>query len=397
VSSSLERKRLDVVDRLRLRGSDALETIVTYLRSSMDMARTRDAQLALGWREVASACLDCGLLAIEQGDEWSGPIPPIVVVQERRAARNGIDLPTSMARYATAYRIAWNYVLEELSCSDISEQDRMLVARQVSTASLSLLTRLLAEVANVHVGELKHSLRRSARNDGWLARRILAGEPVDEREIDYDFDAEHVGLIVWGETAAKATTTLANRLRYQSWIISNDDGTVWAWLASSHGCSAEDIAQALDAHPEVSAAIGKPAPELAGFRDTHGLAQAAYRVAMLSGQRLTYYADVAREARALQDPLHARWLIRSYVTPITEHRDGAMLRKTLETFYDTAHNMDKAARLLNFDWHTVRRHLDKVGDIIDRPLQACHAEMELALSLARLHEGADEDINSPRP
>ena len=155
MSSSLERRRPGVVDRLRLRHQDALETVVTYLLSSTaDMVGAHDVQLALGWREVASACLDCGLLAIEQGDEWSGPIPPIVVVQERRAARNGIDLPTSMAHYTTAYRIAWNYVLEELSSSDISEQDRMLVARQASTASLSLLTRLLAEVTNVHLGEL---------------------------------------------------------------------------------------------------------------------------------------------------------------------------------------------------------------------------------------------------
>jgi hypothetical protein len=114
-NSSLEGKRLDVVDRLRLRRQDALETVVTYLHSSMtDRAGTCDVQLTLGWREVASAGLDCGLLAIEQGGEWTGPIPPVVVVQGRRAARNEIDLPTSMARYATVFRIAWNYVLEEL-------------------------------------------------------------------------------------------------------------------------------------------------------------------------------------------------------------------------------------------------------------------------------------------
>jgi GGDEF-like domain len=396
MSRSLVAMRLAVVERLRARRQHALETIVTYLHSAArDTAGTHDVQLSLGWREVASACLDCGLLAIEQGDEWAGPIPPIVVVQERRAAHNGIDLPTSMTRYATAYRIAWNHVLEELGSSDISEHDRMLVARQASTASLSLLTRLLAEVANVHLGELKHGLRSSARNDGRLARRILAGEPVDVREIDYDFDAEHVGLIAWGEVAAKAITTIADRLRYESWIISNDDGTIWAWLASSRGCSIEDIARALDTHPKVSAAIGKPAPELAGFRDTHGLAQAAYRVARLSGQRLTHYADVAREARALQDPLHARWLIRSYVTPIMEHREGATLRKTLEAFYDVAHNVDKTAKLLNADWHTVRRHLDRVGDTIGCPLLAFHAEIELAFSLVRLYERAEG--SSPHP
>jgi GGDEF-like domain/PucR C-terminal helix-turn-helix domain len=394
MSRSLVAVRLDVVERLRTRRQHALETVVTYLHSAARAtAGTHDVQLSLGWHEAASACLDCGLLAIEQGDEWTGPIPPVVVVQERRAARNGIDLSTSIARYTTAYRIAWSYVLEELGYSDISEEHRMLVARQASTASLSLLTRLLTDVADVHLGALKQDSRRSALNDGWLARRILAGEPVDVREINYDFDAEHVGLIAWGKVASKAIATVSDRLRYQSWIISNDDGTVWAWFASSRGCSSDDIAQALDLHPKVSAAIGRPAPELAGFRDTHGLAQAAYRVAKLSGQRLTHYTDVAREARALQDPLHARWLIRSYVTPIITHREGVTLRKTLETYYNAAQNVDKAARLLSSDWHTVRRRLDRVGAIIGSQLPALHSEMELALRLARLYEGANRDIN----
>ena len=121
-------------------------------------------------------------------------------------------------------------------------------------------------------------------------------------------------------------------------------------------------------------------------------------MAKLSGQRLTLYADVAREARALQDPMHARWLIRNYVTPIMEHREGAALRKTLETFYDAAQNVDKAAKLQKSDWHTVRRHLDKVGDIIGCQLATVHAEMELALSLVRLHEGAVTNTNhSPGP
>lgn len=396
MSSSLERKLQDVVDRLRLRRQDALETVVTYLDSSTDMARTHDVQLALGWREVASACLDCGLLAIEQGDEWSGPIPPIVVVQERRAARNGIDLPTSMARYITIYRLAWDFVLEEFGCCDISDGDRTLVLRRVSMATMSLLTQLLAEVTRVHVSELKYSMRTSTQNNAGLVRRILAGERVNGDEIRYDFDAEHICVIGWGEGAAKTLAGIADRMGYQRWIVSNDDGTVLAWLGTSRGCMTADIKGALGnaTCASVFAAIGAPAEGLVGFRDTHGLAQAAYLVAQLSRERITVYADVAREARALQDPLHTKWLMRTYITPVLEHDNGASLLRTLEKFYEVAHVVDKAAKLLGIGRHTVERHLDKVGEIIGRELQTCHAEMELALRLTQLHDESSKSTQS---
>jgi hypothetical protein len=396
---SLEQERLDLVERLRLRRPEALEAVVTYMqRSAPDLTRVRDAQLDLGWREVASACLDCGLLAIEQGDEWSGPIPPIVVVQERRAVRNGIDLSMGVVRYMAAYGLVWDFILEELGYSDISDRDRTLVLREASMATMSLLTQVLAELTDVHLGELKLGMRTSAQNDARLVRRILAGERVNEREIDYDFDAEHVGVIGWGEGAAKALTAVADRLGYQRWVVSNDDRTVWVWLGTSRSCVVADIKEALDSdtYALVFAAIGEPASKIAGFRDTHGLAQGAYLVAQLSRQRITRYADVAREARALQDPLHARWLMRTYVTPVVEHHDGATLLKTLEKFYEAARTVDKTAKLLGIGRHTVERYLDKVGEIIGRELRTCHAEMEAALRLAQLHDGSGASTESPR-
>lgn len=356
---SLEQVRLDVVERLRLRRPEALEAVVAYMLSSVsDPDGVRDAQLTLGWREVAGACLDCGLLAIEQGEEWSGPIPPIVVIQERRAVRDGIDLSVSVARYITAYRLAWDFVLEEFGYGNISDRDRTLVLRWASMATMPLLTQLLAEVTQVHFSQLKHGMRTSAQNNARLARRILAGERVNADEIDYDFDVEHIGVIGRGEGAVKALAGVADRLGYQRWIVANDDGTVWAWLGTSRGCVAADIKEALSNNTcaSVFAASGEPAVRLAGFRDTHGLAQAAYLVSQLSRERITQYADVAREARALQEPLHVKWLMRTYITPVAEHQDVAMLLRALEKFYEAGRVVDKAAKLLGIGRHTVERY-----------------------------------------
>jgi DNA-binding PucR family transcriptional regulator len=162
---------------------------------------------------------------------------------------------------------------------------------------------------------------------------------------------------------------------------------------------AADIKEALssDTCASVFAAIGDPAAGLAGFRDTHGLAQAAYLVAQLSHERITQYADIAREARALQDPLHAKWLMRTYITPVVEHHDGATLLRTLEKFYEAGRVVDKAAKLLGIGRHTVERHLDKIGEIIGRELRTCHTEIELALRLVQLHDGSSESPESSWP
>ncbi|MHB2000602.1 MAG: helix-turn-helix domain-containing protein [Solirubrobacteraceae bacterium] len=384
----LEQWRLEWAGRLRSRSPEVLDAVATYVRGAVSVSGTRNAQLELGWREVMSACVECGLLAIEQGEEWIGPLPPAVVAQEHRAVDEGVELATSLACYLNAYWLAWDFVLDELARSKLSEGERMLVLRRISATTGSLLARLLAEVTNAHFDKLKHRASTSGWRNASLARRILAGKHVSEHELDYDLETEHVGLIAWGEGTRTAIAAIAERLGYQQWIVTNEDGTVWAWLGSRRACSAAEIERALsrDLHAGVFAAIGEPVSKASGFRETHGLAQAAYLVAQLSRQRITRYADVAREARALQDPMHSEWLIRTYVTPIVEHRSGAALRKTLEMFYEAAHKVDSASRLLGIDRHTINRRLDKVADIIGRPLPSCHSDIELALSLARLKE-----------
>lgn len=376
---------LDVVRRLRLRRAAAIERLAIFLRSAWSASSAgSDEQLLAGLPDLVAACLDTGLLAIELGEQWRGPIPPIVSIHERRALASGIDLSTSLNAYTDTHTQLCNAIVQEIFAAELDDATRTVVLQRAFAATQSLFARMLSEVVSVHFDALRQSMSTSARSQAHAARRILAGEPADVPELDYDFQVEHVGVIAWGESPQRALAGVAARLGYRCWIV-DDDGLHWAWLGASRGCEAGEVERALCSYPGVFAAIGDSAQGPQGFRETHGYAQSAYRVAQLSGQRITLYAEVAEEARALQDPLHARWLARTYFTPIAEHRDAATLLSTLQRFYEAARNMDKAARSLgNVDRHTVKRRLEKASRIIGCDLRDHHNHMELALRLARL-------------
>jgi hypothetical protein len=369
------------------------------LSSVSDPAGEGDAQFVSGQREVLSACLDCGLLAIEDGEEWSRLTPPIVVIQERRAVRNGVGLTNRMDRYLAAYQRAWDFVLEEVGHSSIPDRHRMMLLREASRAAASLLTSLLREVTDVHFGELRRGTQTRAQRLAELVRKILAGEPVDVRELDYDFDVEHVGMIATGVDAEKALNALVKRFGRQLLAVPQDDGTVWAWLGGRPNLSAADIGLHLrdGAYANMAVVIGRPAAAIAGFRQTHRLAQAARLVARRGLQRITLYDDVELAAHAVHDDAFAISLVEKYIAWLDRDPHGAMLRQTLKAFFDAGRNEGKAAKVLGRHRHTVERRLDRVEKIIGRPLYTCYAAVEVALMLAELEDHSGESTESPWP
>jgi hypothetical protein len=343
-------------------------------------------QFVLGWREVISACLDCGLLAIEHGQDWAGPIPPIVFVQARRAVRNGVELAVALDRYRAVYQAAYDFVLEEVEASEVPEPHRAILLREASAATTALLIRVLTETTHVHIGELKHGVQTSAQRHDELVLRVLAGRRVDHKELDYDLGTEHLALIASGTGAARGLTVLAERAGRRLLSVEQDDGMVWAWLGGLTRLAADAVVRYLPngAYADVAFAVGRPASGMAGFRRTHRQAQSALLVAQHWSQRITLYDDVELLAHALQDDDYATSLIETYITPLDGEHHGAVLRKTLEAFCEVGYNEEKAADLLNVHRHTVQRHLRRIEKLADRQFDTHQVELGAALRLAQM-------------
>jgi hypothetical protein len=395
----IERERIDLADRLRLRLAEALDAILAYMLSSIpESAGKQDRRYVSGWREVIRACLECGLLAIEHGEDWAGPVPAISLAQARRGARNGVELAVVLDRHRAVYQIAWDFVLEEIAASKTPEPHRTILLREVSVAAAALLARLLTEVTQAHAEEIERGVQSSAQRREQLVRRALSGRHVDRRELDYDLEGEHLALIATGMGATRALKVLAQGTGRRLLLLEQDDGTVCAWLGGpTRLLPAVLVRHVLNgAHADVTFAVGPPARGLPGFRRTHRLAQATLLVARNWPQRITLHEDVRLLAHALQDEDYAMSLIDMYIAPLEGARDQAALRETLTAFYEVGRDEEKAARSLEVHRHTVQRRLRRVEGLIGCPLDGHHGEMNAALKLAEASDGPGRSVGLRR-
>lgn len=366
--------------------------ILTLIRGdSGDGTSGEDAQFGLGQRDVVAACLRCWLMAIERGGRWSGPVPPEVDVQARSAVHNGVSLSTVLARYMAAQELVWGIVIQEVQAlDDATTRKDLLVGAWASTASL--FACLLCAAAEAHTSESEERRKTRKRRDDECVLGLLAGRPgIDLRGIDYDFDGYHLGLIASGAGAGNALRLLAKQLGYGLWLMERENGSVWVWLGSRSLISTTNVEQCfLDGlHRDVKLVGGRVEPTVKGFSLTHKQAKAALRVAHRRPQPVTWYDDIERVALAIQNDELAQSMIARWITPILNEHNGPDLLKTLQTYFACAQSQSRAADALPADRHTVKSHLDHIGELFGQALQTCAAELEHALQVYELWKGDD--------
>jgi sugar diacid utilization regulator len=223
---------------------------------------------------------------------------------------------------------------------------------------------------------------------------LLAGDAsLDAAELDYEFAAWHLGLVITGARADVAARTLAAGLSRQVLVVVRGDDSVWAWLGGHERLAVEDVERYLSAGVlgDVSLAAGEPRQGLEGWRLTHHEAQAARLVMLRHPQPLTRACDVVLLAAVLRDDPMADSLRATYLAPLDEHGDsGLVLRETLRAYFAAGFNAATAAAAMEVDRHTVQRRLRKVEEALGRLLHTCHAELQVALSLEELDSRSGE-------
>ncbi len=388
---TLQEFRLELVERLRARSGEIEEAIFSHVQTLSDPAEIEDAEYSAGLRATVAEAVGYALVSIEQGEDWSEPIPSPVALQARRAARNGIGLDTVLRRYAAGDRLLAEFITEE--GSDLPNP----VLRQVLRAQGPQVDRMMAAVAAEYMGETELMRRSPSQRVAERVQRLLAGDsPLDAAELEYEFDAWHLGLVVIGSRADVAARTLAAGLSRQVLVVLRGDDSAWAWLGGRDKLAVADIDRYLSAGVlgDVSLAIGEPRYGLEGWRLTHDEAHAARRVMLRRPQPLTRARDVVLLSAVLSDDSLARSLWRTYLEPLDGPGDaGIELRETLRAYFAAGFNAATAAAAMEVDRHTVQRRLRKVEEALGRTLHACHAELQVALSLEELE--AEPSLNAP--
>ncbi|HEV3071963.1 MAG TPA: helix-turn-helix domain-containing protein [Solirubrobacteraceae bacterium] len=279
------------------------------------------------------------------------------------------------------YSLLGELVVQEVERNDLLDQ--LAVLRDVLKRQTQLLDRLSESVANAYMTELGATEHSPETRRAELVRRLLAGIPVDSIELDYNIDAEHIGLIASGIAAAHTVRTLAARLDCQLLSVARGD-IVWAWLGGNLRLANADIERRLTSEElvGVSLALGEPAQGLTGWRLTHKQAQAALRIAVRRPQNFTWHADVALEAFAMQDETIARSFIDFYLSPLDGRRcSGAVLRAALREYFAAGRNATAASAALNVSRRTLRNYMAILEETLGPLLDTRQAELELALRL----------------
>jgi hypothetical protein len=380
-NGSLAEVRAVLAERLRGRLGEIEGAVATRVYSIADPREVADPAYLQGLKEAVGAAVEYRLAVLEAGERHARAVPAVLLAQARLDARDGVSLDTVLRRYYAGSTLFGDFLVEEAERAGVSGS----VLRDLLREQATLGDRLLAAVSEEHAREAKVRPLSTADRQRELVKRMLAGELVDHSEIDYEFDAQHLGLMAKGEGAEEVVRGLAKGLDRRLLSGRREEEPVWAcWLGGRRELTAEEALQALaGAVPDgVVVTVGEPAEGLAGWRFSHLQAKAALPVAERQGQRVLRYADVAVLASISRDDLLADSLRQLYLAPLEQTRDGGKVaRETLRAFFAADRNVSSTAAALGVDRRTVRNRLRSIEELLGRPLQGSLADLEIALRL----------------
>jgi hypothetical protein len=393
----LDEIRTELAGQLRKRSAEIEDVVFTRVRALSEAAEGEDPEYRAGLRATVAEVVDYALVSIELGEDWAGPIPVAAAAQARMAARAGIRLDTVLRRYAAGDRLIGEFIMDE------AEHLPTEIVREILRGQGPHVDRLMADVANEYMQEWELVRRSPAQRVAERVQRLLVSDaPLDAASLDYEFDAWHLGLIVAGPRAAVAARTLAAGLDRRALVVPRGNDSAWAWLGGRDKLGEGEVEHyhASGVLGEISLAFGEPRAGLDGWRLTHHEAQAARLVAMRSGQPLVRASGAVLLAAVLRDEALAKSLKQTYLVPLNDYGEfGAVLRETLRAYFAAGFNAATAAAALEIDRHTVQRRLRKAEEALGLLLQACHAELAVALRLEELDAesmGQDGGSNESR-
>jgi hypothetical protein len=177
-SGLLEEVRVELVKRLRARRSEIQETIFARVRAmSGPTGEGEHAEYMAGLRAAVAEALDYAVTSIEQGEDWSPPIPSAAAAQARRAARHGVSLDTVLRRYAAGDRQLAEFVMDEADRFPAQELRHLLRSHGL------LVDRFMASVAAEYMDELERVERSPQQRLAESVERLLVGEPFDTTKL----------------------------------------------------------------------------------------------------------------------------------------------------------------------------------------------------------------------
>jgi hypothetical protein len=303
-----------------------------------------------------------------------------------------------LRRYIAGQALLADFIMEEADRSGFSGNEAAL-RHHLRTTQTPLLERLTASVVEEYNDELERSRRSPEQRRAEIVLRLLSGkqpDAVELAELDYDFDAWHIGMIVSGGKAAQALRGV-RALGCERLVVFRSERTLWLWLGRRRKPTVAEVKRLSVERPaDVSLATGEPRRGIEGWCLTHQEAQAALLVALRKPPGVTRCPDVLLEAAVLQQTALATSLAETFLVPLDGLRyRGQTARDTLRAYFEANRNASSTANRLGVARNTVESRLREIEERLGRPLHTCSAQLEVALRLEALDDAVGVGKQEP--
>ncbi|MFI0808855.1 PucR family transcriptional regulator [Streptomyces echinatus] len=327
--------------------------------------------------------------------------PAAALEYSRRLAQRGISL-SAMVR---AYRIGhWRFLqwcLDELNRQDADEDLATATNRRMLQVSFGYIDRVTEHVIVVYQQERDHWLLSQTAARAARVRDILTEKDIDlnwaEPALGYRILQHHLGLVVWlptlkseGEGLAildRIINEIARKLDCPArpLFVPRDAMVSWAWLplGSHSDVSWKQLSNVVERrNPSVRMSAGCVGYGIEGFRSTHRQAMRTQELAAAANPapQFTEFSTVAPIALMATNIDDMRAWVWGILGPLAvDDENSARLRETAQIFLETNCSYTATASAQILHKNTVQYRIRKAEEIMGRPVQKGHTDLEVAL------------------
>ncbi|RZT84219.1 DNA-binding PucR family transcriptional regulator [Pseudonocardia sediminis] len=335
--------------------------------------------------------------------------PEAALELARRLAQRGVPISVMLRAYRLGQASFQQELIGAIADASADGGEVAAAARDLASVTFSVIDAVSEEVVAAYQTERDSWIRR--RNTARLAtvtallssRSAESGD--DGSALGYDLTTTHVGVVLWCGTDVDEDERLARleglvpevaaalRCNRPPLVVAPDASALWGWfpVPSPDGTAMQNRTDAV-ADVLVAgtwAALGDPAPGLAGFRLSHQQAAAAQRIAVAADPdhrlRATTSADLGPLALLAADPGSAAPWVQSALGGLADDDEAAArLRETLWVYLSHGGSLAAAATELHLHKNTIVYRIRKAEQMRGRPLSDARIDVEVALLATRL-------------
>jgi hypothetical protein len=361
-----------------------------------ELAGVDDGGLRSETRASSAANLDQVLRMMRAGAGMDAVVMPLEAAEYVRGlVHRGVPLPVLLRSYRLGHAWFWDYWSQALQ-SRLDDPAELVAAQELSSAFMFGYVDRISDVLVAEYGtERERMLRGAAQLRAETVRQLLAGEVIDEERavgrLGYELGRHHVALRVSaGAAEARGLERAAGEAAAalgpgEPLVVPSGAASLDVWWGSYEPPQTDGL-DGYTPPAGIRIAFGAPAHGVAGFRQSHGEAVQAARIAALAGARgaaVTSYRRVELVSLLASDLPRARAFVAAQLGPLASTAEPATrLRDTVLAFLAAGGSATRVGKELFVHQNTVAYRIKRAEEALGRKVTERPVELTCALTLA---------------